>query len=119
MIIRWKVVDEKRRSYIVSPNSIHSLLYIKGTIVEEKIKGLGIMCFETEEQARDFGRFNPPGYRKIIKVRAIGRGKRIKIIARIWKGSMLEKYLFSFKDVAGQRMAPIGTICYKSVEVLT
>ena len=119
MVIRWKVVDKKRRSYIVSPLSEHSLEYIKGTIVEEKIKGLGIMCFETEEQAKDLGKNNSPEDRIIIKVKAIGRGKKVESVARVWKGSMLEKHLFSFNNHIDYRMAPTGTICYEKVEVLT
>jgi hypothetical protein len=119
MVIRWKVVDKKRRSYIISPLSKHSLEYIKGSIVEEKIKGLGIMCFETEEQAKEFGKNNSPGRRKILKVRVIGRGKKVEFVARLWKGSMLEKYLSSFNSNADHRLAPEGTICYKKVEVLT
>jgi len=121
MPIRWKVVRDDRQSFVVSPNSEYSLLYIKGTIVKEKRKGLGVMCFETEELAKKFAvNALAVGIAKVIKVNGIGRGKKVKLVAYISKGTMLENYIQNFfNNQARVREAPKGTICYKSVEVLT
>ena len=118
MPIRWKVVRKiGRRSYIVSPDSKYSIEYIKGTTVKENKEGLGIMCFETKELARKFGRSGLRDGRVIlIKVNGIGRGKKIKRVACIHCGCILELYI-KLRDA--YRETPEGTICYKSVEVLT
>jgi hypothetical protein len=122
MPIRWKVVRRKnRRSYIVSPNSEYSVEYLKGSKVKENTKSLGIMCFETEELARKFA-WSGISMRiaMVIKVNGIGRGKKIKEVARISSGCMLEFYIQYFLDLREiSREVPEGTICYKEVEVLT
>jgi len=121
MSIRWKIVRDDRRSFVVSRDSEYSLLYIKGTIVKEKEKGLGIMCFETEDLAKKFAvDAVSMGLAKIIKVDGIGRGKKVKWVAYIFRESMLEDYIrHFFSNQEKPRKAPKGTICYKSVEVLT
>jgi len=119
MVIRWKVVTSDRKSYIISPDSIHSITYIKGSTVGESIKGLGIMTFETKKQAERFGRFDIHNNYKIIRVRGIGRGKRIKWVSYIYKGCMLEFYLkYNVNSDDPGRHAPRGTICYSKVKVI-
>ena len=117
MVIRYKIVRSNRRSYIVSEQSKHSLVYTKGTIVKENKKGLGIMCFETREQASKF--ITCGESYKIIKVRPIGRGRKVKKVAYVFKNVMLEKCILGFFNKSiPPRTSPFGTICYDSVEVL-
>ena len=72
----YKVVTKDRHSCIIPKKNSYCLRYIKDTIVESIEGTLGIMCFETEEQAASFMILQHFGRRRnlmIIKVSLIGK----------------------------------------------
>ena len=128
MPIRWKVVRERsRRSCVVAPSSRHSIIYREGERVEENWLANGIMTFETKKQAENFrSRFTKPLNFITIKVFGYGRGKKYNRVITVRFNTFInfEKNLLKEKTAFGYyrvytRSAPDGTICYKSVKVLT
>ena len=94
MAIRWKVVTEERKSlistlakeatydsYLIKLVDRVTLTYTKGKTVVPDKDTLGVLTFETKKQACDFRNLSTSVTNtKIIKVRGIGKGRRIKAI---------------------------------------
>ena len=135
MPTRWKIVTWNNYSY---PGRCIRQHYPEGEIVVSKGK-LGIFVFEKESQAKDYEKRVSSITAKIIKVNAIGRGKRrtccptvteahekcIDIFIKKKSNLGIKKYapikeagrlrIFDDLDVW---LCPPGTMTYESVEVL-
>ena len=76
MKIYYKLVTGSRKSAIVGEE--FELYYAKGTTVEKIPETVGIMVFNTKQNARDFAKdtmYKFSGY-KILKVKGIGKGRK-------------------------------------------
>jgi len=94
MAIKWKVVTKDRRSlistlarkatydnYLIELVNKVTLTYTKGKTVIPDKDTLGVLVFETKKQAEIFRDFSVSANdTKVIKVRGIGKGRRIKVI---------------------------------------
>ena len=118
-MIRYKITRYDRSMYA---EGIYCKMYEKETIVNAVPGTFGIMTFDTFLNASEF-----LGEKKgkIIKVRPIGRGKRIKFIsAGQYEGAIRRFYEDQFYKNSfpqfSSNLSPVpkGTICYQSVEVL-
>lgn len=122
-MIKYKVVNNTNDSAVMSGGK-YSLHYKVGTIVTAREETLGVMVFDTHHNALKFlgqrGQPNPPF--KIIKVKPIGRGVRIKTVS-LWssEAGLLNYYKHHNSPSIAYLSAPAppGTICYKSVEVIS
>jgi len=137
MSIRWKVVTKERKSWSCHlmdkwlPPSLYRT-YREGTVVTAHPKSLGLMAFETEEQAKSFKRQERlpgtgalPSRLMVIKVKGIGRGRKINEVPAV-NGLTLKQVLEPTKDILAHKflsvctwLVPEGTICYQKVLVLT
>lgn len=121
-VIRYKVVDirDGRRYSCIVDGGPYRLEYPEDTIVTAPKETLGIMTFETREQAEDF----MASGQRILKVRAIGKGKRPNRLIHYFAMTTMTKLLYKFelsyaRHVSnGSTIPPLGTICYPAVEVL-
>ena len=126
--IYYKIVDSNLRcSYIVQNDAPkYCLDYQPNTIVHAIEGSMGIMCFKTYEQAKEF-RVLCGERGKIIKVRGIGRPTYPKFHSQMWSNSGFDWY-YHWKNIRKKAlcqlgisktgMNPEGTICFKAVEVL-
>ena len=127
--IRYKVIKD-RKSCKVPAGSKYSLEYKKG-IVKAVPGSFGIMVFKTLYDAQCF---HMPDT-EIIKVRPIGRRRKITVFAscvgnatkntanfnkfyKIYNLKKRYKKWFVFFDIDDFLYPPKGTECYKSIEVL-
>jgi len=111
-MIRYKVVWKDRGSF--NRNDCFSLKYEKDKIVKAKDDTLGIFCFKTFYNAKNYCYSK---YSEIIRVKPIGRGKIPKRIAsRLTNDGIVSFY----KNEIGYDTSfiPYGTICYPEVLVL-
>jgi hypothetical protein len=116
--IRFKVVKASSRySCMVHGSTKYALKYEPGTDVYAIEGTLGVMCFDTYENAMKlihqhyyFGRNC-----MVIKVQPMGRGYRPK---EVGSPTRLDDY---YKKIDWYRslIPPAGTICYPGVHVLT
>ena len=139
--VRWKVVylkNNKRYSCIMPPGSKYCLEYIKGEIVEAMPGTHGIMVFKSKHFANNFlwGLSSV----KIIKVRVIGRRKKIICLGEVRSDNpaLNTAYLNKFyrllpkglrPDTSFRKLhqlfngdfmiPPKGTECYPAVKVLS
>jgi len=134
MPTRWKVVTWNNYSY---PGRYIMQRYPEGETVNSKGK-LGIFVFEKESQAEDY-RDRTHNSTKVIKVNAIGRGKRRTCCPNVtWNGeehinafikkksnlgikkyaSVMEAGRLRIFDTVNIWLCAPGTMTYKSVEVL-
>lgn len=117
-MIRYKVIGYNRKSVIINYWNIdkYSITYKKDKIIEAK-NTLGIFCFDTLENAKDFSQMiNSYTNSLIIKVDTIGE----EYIPNKIVCSVSEKNLNMFyksKNVI-RKNPPTGTICCKKVKVL-
>ena len=92
--------------------------YRKGRIVKAVPKSTGILCFKTENHAKNFIngelRFNKQKA-KIIKLRGIGNPKR-RVVIMGHCSNFLNLIGEGFRTI--KRDNPAGTIAFNSVEVL-
>lgn len=113
---KFKVVNEKEKSFIIKSYSSFSLKYKKGTNVFTVPGTLGIMVFKTRKSAERWRKAFYRGSSKIKRVIPIGRGKTPELIAQ----GILTKDLKNFYDgnagLTGK--PPEGTICYPGVFVV-
>ena len=137
MPTRWKVVTWNNYSY---PGMCIMQHYPEGKTVESKGK-LGIFVFEKESQAEDSinRACSTHSSLKIIKVNAIGRGKRRTCCPNVtvWDKECINTFLKKISNLGIKEYAPIkeagrsrifdnlavwlcppGTMTYESVEVL-
>jgi len=119
MPIRYKVIKisyftDKRISCFAEGK--YSRNYTKGRTVKASPSTLGIMVFDTEENAKRFI-CNPNYGLRIIRVNPIGRGKRPKYISKYFESDRLS-YFYTSKDFRLEASPPLGTICYPAVKVL-
>lgn len=120
-VVRWKVVR-------ISPDGIpiscvakgdkYRKNYIKGEVVRATKGTLGIMTFNTYENARRF--MIDAGICKILKVLPIGKGKVVDCICDFYSEEWLDKFYENSSDFSylGTTHVPEGTICYKAVKVI-
>lgn len=117
MPIRWKIITNNRNSIFTEGEL--SRKYLKDSVVSADPRTMGLMTFETEENARHFHQalsFPKSRHSFITKVQGIGRGKRPKQVSlHQWTKYLLNWYLA--KESFGC-LPPPGTICYKKVKVL-
>jgi len=127
MPLRWKVVKKSNRtSCKVSNGSKYCYNYPKGKVVKARKETEGIMTFKTKKEAQTFidDYFHPHFDAQILKVKGIGRGKKPERMCHCGDVSQAFECLLK-GDKAGIRrffciaIAPRGTLCYKSVKVLT
>ena len=88
--------------------------YKKGALITAAPKSPGIMCFATLSDATKFSYYTNLKNTKIIRLRGIGRGKTDILVWSYnsrWLENLLEPELFITHP-------PLGTIAFKSVEVL-
>lgn len=125
MAIRYKVVNLDRSSLISDtlPREM-CRIYLKGSIVESYPHSPGIMVFKTRKRAESYiyGFMN---HYLILKVKPIGKGKKIKNILVLDRNfsDELQKYEYAYyvnKKYINQHMteAPYETYDYPAVEVL-
>lgn len=114
-MIRYKIVTVDRGSCALDPYDFPDYYkkYQKNTIVKATDGSLGIFCFDTIENATEFRR----GTTLIVKVKSIGKGKRIKNRA-ITTHSLEFFNFYNRKRNSKCHIIPKGTICYPAVEVL-
>ncbi len=125
MAIRWKVVTEDRESwsYFVLPKKLLTI-YKKGARLKTVDGSLGFLTFRTKKQAIEFAEtHNISKAYKIIKLNAIGRGKRISKVVATYHfdcTTSLQEIMAMLRRMPLHRVnAPPGTIAYKEVEVLS
>lgn len=124
---RYKIT----KSYIGQRTSmyaqgIYCKKYKEGSVVNAVPGTLGIMTFNTYSNALQFVRGRPAGSRfQIVKVRPIGKGKRIKFVSAGQHEERIRRFYKNQQLIEDERLipegaspAPKGTICYQSVEVL-
>ncbi len=93
----------------------YNLRYIQGGITTAREDTLGVFCFKTKKQAKNFLKTVTAYEKRILRVLPIGRGKTPKYICGY--GGLL--YFYSKKScVSDMSSPPKGTICYPAVEVL-
>ncbi len=117
MPIRWKVVSQNRESCMVGWCRKYCLKYKRGTVVKGVKGTLGVMVFKSEKQAEGF--LGPYNGQTVIKVNGIGRGKVPAVLSSIIDITTIDHFYKHPEDITMHRNVPDGTICYKSVEVLT
>jgi len=108
----YKVVKRAERlSSVVSGK--YRLYYPKGEIIEALKGTMGIFCFKTLKDARDFA-FD---YDIIIEVEGIGEPYEPDFAMDI----RYPKYFTKYKELGDcyKEKVPKGTICFKKVKVLT
>jgi hypothetical protein len=132
MAIRWKVVDDERKSIIASCNDsqVKGLSYEKGLITTTHKGTAGIFVFKTRYQAKEWAK--DFWDIKILKVKTIGRKKIPKWLPSLY--SRHAEHIPSFYTwlfrVRGKKRycsyqdnfvweVPEGTECYPAVKVLT
>jgi hypothetical protein len=107
-------------------NRIYHLKYPKGEVVRAPEGSLGIMTFDSLARAESFSwlcRSERAAAVKILKVRPLGKGVRIKKVSRLAPEYFKAFYKKRAKQKYDHRWVrtvdvPRGTICYKAVEVL-
>lgn len=118
---KYKVTNLDDSSYFVQPWSSFYLKYRKGCNVKAPKGSLGIMVFNTEEEAERF--VTSPGYRRIKRVLPIGKAIIPLEVSRCpSRTTMIRK----FNDMTATERAhsldctipPQGTICYPEVFVV-
>ena len=107
-MIRYKVLRDRSSCYACGD---FRLEYLKGTTVKAIPGTLGIMVFDTYENADVFATYK----HHIVKVKPIGRGKKRPSICT-WTGTIDLNYFYEDKNKGIH--SPPGTICYPAVEVL-
>jgi hypothetical protein len=130
--IRWKVIDKHHRESIFIDNERYpklSLRYFKNKITKALPFTLGIMCFDTKKNAKQFidkHYISERKYASIIKVKTFGKGQRPKEIVVCTRGKtdiiFPEEPLLrwsknrerKFSDISIDK-PPKGTICYPAV----
>lgn len=130
MPIIYKVVTRINRTSCFAPNPF-SLKYKKGAIVNAIENSVGIVCSKTLTQAEIFISTSGGWNRlRAIKVRGIGRGRRIQNFQgttspSVIRGIIEEIKHFGIKEAlkrlynrSSQSASVLDVICYKSVEVL-
>ena len=120
----YKVVTQDRCSCIIPKGNPYCLQYIKGKTVEGIEGTLGIMCFETEEQAASFMILQHFGRRQnlmIIKVSLIGKITYPEFISKwLYKTEIEKFYKKTHNGISWDLLRPPGgTICCDKVKVLT
>ena len=136
---KFKVVDKNNGSCIIHPKSPFYRHYSKDTNVIAAIHSLGIMVFNTKDDAKDFiswhkyighDNFHHKAKSwKIKRVLPIGRGRTpavitemayTKDIKKLIKLMMLDLNLSNIKlNMAGKLCSPVrGTMCYPGVYVI-
>ena len=128
-MIRYKVVrTEDRSSCLLQKDCKYRKIYQKGKTVRATTGTLGIFCFKTKENAKDFidilGFWESAGF-SIIKVETAGKGKVPKFICLVSIGYNTEDLFNDFYKHSKLDMSmffreepPDGTICYPAVKVL-
>ena len=125
--VYYKVVTKNRLSCSMHTYELRSLCrkYEKGSIVEAAPNTVGILCFETQEDAASFVGGMGIDF-KILEVRGIGRKYKPR-----WVGNPLSietiNAFYYWRDVKKKALrdcrykwcAPLGTICFQKVKVLT
>ena len=119
--IKFKVVNENRRSYIIDDDSAFSLEYIEGKTVNALPGSIGIAVFDTIQNAKDF--INVDTTAKILKVKAMGEERALKEVAFICSmddGIRCDNIIKHFLagDREHGRTPPRGSIFYPAVKVL-
>lgn len=115
----------KRNKYVKRVVDNYLFRYIKGSIIKSREGSSGIFCFKKIDQARQFidnimfGMDIDKDIFKIIKVRGIGKGIVPEEIETILPTTIcIDDSLKTVKINKGKTSPPLGTICFKSVEVL-
>ena len=132
MAIRYKVVMADNRFSIISRGQDAQVIekiclkYEKGTRVKAQPWSIGILTFEKKKQAEEFikGAFYSQDF-EILRVRPIGKGKRITQLLSDHKYRYnilyLAKQEIPYKEVLmkyRKMQAPEGTMAYPEVYVL-
>ena len=131
MKIRYKVIKH-RKSCVIPQGSKYCLSYKKDQIVKAVPGSLGIMVFKTLLNAQCFETAST----KIIKVRPIGRRRKISIFSTCMLNARRNTFMFKnfykiyslkkrykdwplkFFNITNIVYPPEGTECYSAVEVL-
>lgn len=117
----YKVIHlDERSSFIVYVGNKYCLHYQLNTIVKAIKETLGIMCFESKGYAEIFVEQQGVHLKrelKIIEVRPIGKASYPTKISHSISGNSLD-YFYEDNSLLIMN-PPKGTVCYKSVEVLT
>lgn len=119
-MIKWKVVKRNRKS--IATSGKYELTYEKGDVVEAVSGTLGIMCFDTKQQAIWLVRWMFHMNRNnthILKVKPIGCGKRPSLLCCRSENVSNMDMFYSNKSRVQEMMPLGGTICYPKVKVLT
>ena len=118
--IRYKIVNQDRKSIFTNKMPEYVLEYLKGTEVKKIDGTIGVFCFITKDQAKSFMISANTSYFKsysIIKVLAKGR----EIVPKKICAKIIQTYFDEFYDSEKKLwydIPPRGTICYPSVLVL-
>jgi hypothetical protein len=129
MRIKYKVLKPNRHSVIVPENSKFCLVYEKDQIVKSVKGSIGIMVFKSKSSAVTFAAGVVGRYATIIKVRPIGRARKVppKIAAfNIHNPQDATTAITEFNMIWKTKkeygcytiFTPYDTECYSSVEVL-
>jgi len=108
----YKVVEKTERSSCIASGE-YKLYYPKGEIVEAPKGTMGIFCFETLKDAKDFAEKGD----MILKVEGIGKPYKPDFVVSIRYPEYFTKYK-KLDDYYKEEVRE-GTICFKKVKVLT
>ena len=119
-MIRWKVTNLSRESLIVL-YCRYKRIYNEGMTIRAESNSLGLMTFKRKKDAIKFAKrisFGRKVYYKILKIQSIGRGFVPK---KISMSVSIESLNYFYSDDLSRQSCPPpdGTICYKSIKVLT
>jgi len=117
----YKIVQsEHRNSFSVVEFNRYCKHYYPNTIVKAVKGTLGVMCFETKEDAKGFINSQCVWVEEeldIIDVRPIGKAHYPKSICAQTEEDVLNNFYEGESMIT--MYPPKGTVCYDSVEVLT
>lgn len=111
----YKLVTEDYKSGFITTKK-YKLIYKIGTIVTAPPGTLGIMLFDTLDNAKAFMKYCV--FRgKILVVESLGGITKPRTISRFTLGDMLSLY-YKNGEIYNTRIPPKGTVCCQSVKVI-
>ncbi len=115
----YKVVWKDDRSSLAITSRKYERYYLSGEVVEAEAGSLGVMCFETLQQAQDFAGHavgaNWEECCEIITVKPIGSGLKPPYVSRLVFEDELDAF---YKGKGRVSKSPQGTICFRGVKVI-
>ena len=115
--IAYKLVNDAYRSFTLCRDSKYSLCYRVGSTVSAVPDTLGIMCFSSLQQAREFCVSDILWIPcKILKVQGITMLPTPTSVCKVIRDYYLDLYYIN--RCPDLMTPPTGTVCFESVKVL-